>query len=544
MQATQALLQQAELLGISAANLICTGDIIAYGADAKATLDLVRQAGVTCLMGNCELSLGRKADDCGCGFAPGSVCDALSAYWYAHAAAEIDDVDRSFMAGLPQQIELSLEGKKLRFVHGNLDRVNAFVFPSVSNLELQRQLALSGCDAVIAGHSGIPFTRHIGDKIWHNAGSIGMPANDGTPRGWFSLIDVRDGDLVISSQPLRYDYHAAAQSIRQARLPEPYAAALETGIWPSLDILPAADRYFTGIPLEARAITEPTPSLRLQELRTLWVNTGTLCNLACTKCFMDSSPLNDALAYFQYNDFIEILDHAPSSVVEIGFTGGEPFMNPEIIPMITAALQAGKHALVLTNGMRPMRRHEETLTQLGKFYPEQLNIRVSLDHYDREQHEALRGPASFLASLEGLKFLQRAGLNISVAARTPWGETEAMMRAGFADLFAEHNIEIDAQNQAGLILFPEMDSASPVSLPVTQAALGAVPADKPLMCLNSRMVVRRKGVDYVSFTPCTLLPNEDLGATLPAAGDLFSLNHPHCGQFCVYGGASCVGAPG
>jgi predicted phosphodiesterase/pyruvate-formate lyase-activating enzyme len=539
LQATEALLAQAARLGVAPENIVCTGDIIAYGADAAATLQLVRDAGIHILMGNCEESLAKQANDCGCGFAPGSACDVLAERWYAHAMTEVDDEDRRYMAALPREIEVELDEKVIRFVHGNLDRINAFVFPSVSNLELERQLQIAVCDAVVAGHSGIPFTRRIGRKIWHNAGSIGMPANDGTPRGWFSILSVEDGEIIVDQKPLDYDFAQAASAMRRNNLPEGYAAALETGIWPSLDILPAADRYFTGISLESRAIVEAPPEFSLGQLTTLWVNTGSQCNLSCTKCFMESTPTNDSLSYFPLLDLREILAFRPSGLMEIGFTGGEPFMNPDIIPMIVEALAAGCQVLVLTNAMRPLQRHEGAMRALIERHPRRVHVRVSLDHYEPVQHEALRGKASFASSIAGLKFLSEAGAIVSVASRTPWGETEAMIRAGFARLFAAKRIALDAQNPAELILFPEMDEAGPW-LPVTMGALAAVPLDKPIMCKASRMVVRRKGAGKAEFTPCTLLPNVSL--TDPYGP--VTLNHPHCAQFCVYGGASCAGAPG
>jgi predicted phosphodiesterase len=533
LQATQALFAEAARRGIPAGNIINTGDIVAYGADAAATLRLVRDAGILSIMGNCEESLSTAAADCGCGFAPGSACDALAARWYAHADAQMAPEDRNFMAGLPRSIAFNLGGKNFRVLHGNAERGNSFLFGSAGNLEFARQLEIAGADVVLAGHCGLPFTRRVGAKIWHNAGSIGMPANDGTPRGWFSVIEVVGGEVRITSHPLAYDYAKAARAMRAAGLPEGYAAALETGIWPSLDILPAVEKARTGIPLEVERVAEPVPVVPLARLETLWINTGTLCNITCVDCFMESSPVNDALGYFPLAAFLALLETAPE---EIGFTGGEPFMNPDILAMLEAALAAGRRVLVLTNAMRPMLRHQAALARLLADFSGRLRLRVSLDHYLPARHDELRGQGSFAASLKGVRFLAEAGPGLTVAARTPWGETEAMMRAGFGALFAEEGVALDP---AALVLFPEMDVSSPAP-PVTAAALAAVPAEKPVMCASSRMVVWRKGAEAASFTPCTLLPGRDLvDARAPV-----TLDHPFCGQFCVYGGASCAGAPG
>jgi len=539
LQATAALLDFAAARGIGPENMVCTGDIIAYGADARATLRLVRARAIATIAGNCEVALAAGAGDCGCGFAPDSPCDALAAQWYAHARGEIEDEDREFMASLPAALTFALGGKVFRVVHGNVERMNAFVFPSASGMEFLRQIDLAGADAVIAGHCGVPFTRRMGGKIWHNPGSIGLPANDGTPRVWFSLLEVRDGEIIFTPRALDYDFAAAAAAMRAKGLPEGYAAALETGIWPSLDILPEADRRWTGVAMEARRPSEPAPVQRLEKLETLWVNTGSLCNIACQNCFMESSPANDSLSYMRLEAVRELLRVAPESVTGIGLTGGEPFMNPDIIGILEVSLDAEKSVLVLTNAMRPLGRHVAALRNLIARYPEKISFRVSVDHYEPSRHDALRGAGGFGATLAGLKVLAAAGANISVAARTPWGETEAMMRGGFAKLFAAQGIALDARDPALLILFPEMDALS-ADQPVTAGALAALAPGKAVMCASSRMAVLRRGATTVEITPCTLLP----GRALAKLDDPVTLDHPHCGRFCVYGGASCAGAPG
>jgi pyruvate-formate lyase-activating enzyme/predicted phosphodiesterase len=537
LQATEALFKAAARLGIDPVNMFCTGDIVAYGADAAATLRLVRDSGVASIAGNCETRLAAEAEDCGCGFAPGSACDVLAADWYAHARAQMTREDRDYMAGLPEQLRIMLDGVAIRLLHGNAERQNAFLFGSASDLEFSRQLTLSGCEAVFAGHAGLPFTRRVPAGLWHNAGSIGLPANDGTPRGWFSLVEVRAGALCVERVALDYDFRGAAGAMRAAGLPEVYAATLETGIWPSHDVLPAAERLRTGVPVEAGLPWGRAPFVELARLETLWVNTGSRCNLSCAGCFMESSPSNDSLAYFSRKELAAFLADAPAGLREVGFTGGEPFMNPDITAMLEMVLTRGLRALVLTNGMRPTQLQMSALAWLAEAHPGALHVRVSLDHFARAPHEALRGSNSFGPALAGLKALAEAGVVLSVAARTPWGESEAAMRAGFARLFAAQDVAIDAQDPARLVLFPEMDGAARVP-PVTEAALAVMAEGTRLMCATSRMLVRRKDAAAMEVTPCTLLP----GRTLSRLEAPVLLDHDYCAQFCVFGGGNCAGA--
>ncbi len=274
------------------------------------------------------------------------------------------------------------------------------------------------------------------------------------------------------------------------------------------------------------------PLVQLKALETLWVNTGTLCNITCVGCFMESSPTNDALGYFSAVDLADILVSAPAGVQEVGFTGGEPFMNPEIMEMLHLVLARGLTALVLTNAMRPLQRHIAALKVLAGQYPGRLKIRVSLDHYSPEKHEELRGERSFAATLEGLRMLAGTGVVLAVASRTVGCETQAARRAGFAALFGSQGVALDAADPGALVLFPEMDPAR-CTRPVSAEALCAA---GPPMCATSRMVVRRAGA--VEIAPCTLLP----GRALAGFEEPARLDHAFCAQFCVDGGASCSGA--
>jgi predicted phosphodiesterase len=241
LQATQALLGQARRLGIPPGRIICTGDVVAYAADPVATVDLVRGSGMHVVMGNCEESLGLNAADCGCGFVSGSACDMLSIAWYAHADAMLSDDARAWMRDLPRRIDLVMGGRRLAIVHGSPRSINQFVFASASDAALLDLIGDCAADGVIGGHCGIPFTRMVDGLLWHNPGAIGVPAHDGTPRVWFSVLRVVGDDIEISHLPLEYDHAAAAAAMRTAGLPAGYADALGSGLWPSTDVLPAVE---------------------------------------------------------------------------------------------------------------------------------------------------------------------------------------------------------------------------------------------------------------------------------------------------------------
>lgn len=324
------------------------------------------------------------------------------------------------------------------------------------------------------------------------------------------------------------------------------ARTMPTGSSPFRVVAPPLPRAKFADP-HITAAGEPRAHVPFVALETLWFNTGTLCNLACTTCYIESSPTNDGLIYLTAAEVARFLDEIAEGKLatgEIAFTGGEPFMNPEIMTMLDLSLACSQDVLVLTNAMKPMRRHDAALLALRQRYGNKLTLRVSLDHYTPSIHEAERGARSWQPALDGLKWLSTNGFSIAVAGRHLAAEPDAAARAGYAALFDAEAIAIDAHDRSRLVLFPEMDASADVP-EITTACwgiLGVSPAD--VMCATSRMVVHRRGEELARVAACTLIPYDpsfDMGGTVGEATKSILLNHPHCARFCVLGGASCSG---
>lgn len=299
-----------------------------------------------------------------------------------------------------------------------------------------------------------------------------------------------------------------------------------------------ADVTADGSPRAKVALTKP---------ETLWFNTGTLCNIECENCYILSSPKNDALVYISCDEVTTYLDQIEQRgwpIREIAFTGGEPFMNPQIIDMLRASLSRGYDVLVLTNAMRPMMRKEMRagLSELISEFGDRLTLRISLDHYSATRHDTERGAGAFDKTMTGMVWLRDQGARMAVAGRMEWAESEQDARTGFAALFANRGLKIDAWDPGMTVLFPEMDMSAEVPEITTScwSILGKSPDD--VMCSHSRMVVKRRGAAEPVVLACTLLAYDtafELGETLQEAERDVALNHPHCAKFCVLGGASC-----
>ncbi len=307
-------------------------------------------------------------------------------------------------------------------------------------------------------------------------------------------------------------------------------------------------------PLDATKFLDPATTAKgerraavaLSGLRTLWINTGTLCNITCRNCYIESSPKNDALSYITAGEVAAYLDEAAAigaPLQEVGFTGGEPFLNRDLPAMLRDVLRRGHAALVLTNAMKPMMNHAAALLALHAEFGDRLTLRVSIDHHESALHDLERGEGTFAKTIEGLAWLARHGFRTHVAGRAGFGDgDEAAMRRGYAALFDAHGVTIDTTDPVALMLFPEMDAD--VDVPeITEACWGILgKSPESMMCASSRMVVKRRGAARPAVVACTLLPHDpqfELGATLAEASRAVALNHPHCARFCVLGGAAC-----
>ena len=291
---------------------------------------------------------------------------------------------------------------------------------------------------------------------------------------------------------------------------------------------------------------ERRASVYFKRLKTLWFNTGSLCNIQCVNCYIESSPVADHFVYLTPEDMAPYLDEidARGDTVEIAFTGGEPYLNPHAIRLSEMALERGHDLLVLTNAMRPMMRPrvQEGLMDLKRRFPGKMTLRVSLDHFTEELHDRERGRGAWSRAMPGLRWLSENGFRMAIAGRSVLADGEDEGRAGYEALVGREGWPIDVADGGQLILFPEMDGSDEVP-EITTACWGILDkSPDQMMCSNSRMVVRRKGADSASVLACTLLwddPQFELGRTLKESTRPVKLNHPHCAKFCVLGGSSC-----
>ena len=282
-----------------------------------------------------------------------------------------------------------------------------------------------------------------------------------------------------------------------------------------------------------------TPQVQLRSLDTLWFQvSGTLCNLACSHCLVSASPTNRTHEHLSAARIEGYLQEAEAlGVREFYFTGGEPFLNPEMEAILDRTLQVGP-ATVLTNGLLLNRERCERLAAMAARHRYSLDFRVSLDGYDAASNDPIRGDGSFDRVLQAVSNLVRVGINPVLTVTEVCGEatTDAGKRR-FFDLLA--GLGIDKPRLKVLPVFHiGAEEQRGGAYADWQRVLDADAADGDwdhLQCSSCRMVTSR------GVWVCPILVNEPsgrMGDTLHDTLEAYPLRHQACWT-CHVEGASC-----
>ncbi|TDJ08525.1 MAG: radical SAM protein [Deltaproteobacteria bacterium] len=289
---------------------------------------------------------------------------------------------------------------------------------------------------------------------------------------------------------------------------------------------------------------KPRAYVEFRSPQNIWFNTGTLCNLECSNCYIESSPRNDRLSYLTKLDVLPYLDEIGENnwqLESIGLTGGEPFLNPHIFEILNEILRRGHEVLVLTNAYKVIKRIQKPLLKLKESYGDKLKLRISMDHYTHKIHNLERGEGTLAETLKSFSWLFNQGFKLSIAGRYLSDDTYEGALMGYSELLKGSGIALRL-NAKNLIIFPEMNENEDVPEISTACwdILGVNPQDQ--MCASSRMIVKFKGEDSPKVQACTLLAYDQNFTMAKGLKESFRpvyLNHKFCAKFCVLGGANC-----
>jgi predicted phosphodiesterase len=224
--------------------VFCLGDLGAFGPHPDRVFPILQSAGVVCLQGNYDDSIGNMLDNCQCGYT-----DPRDNYFaqisYDYTLANTGEDHRAYLRSLPGQIRIRLGAHRTLLCHGSPRRVNEFLWESTTSSHFLAALCDEfECDTILATHSGIKWQRRLTEnRNFVNVGVLGRPENDGTPRVWYTILDGREERLDVEFVPLHYDYRRLADEMEEEGLPAEFAATVTSGWWTTcLEILPARER--------------------------------------------------------------------------------------------------------------------------------------------------------------------------------------------------------------------------------------------------------------------------------------------------------------
>ncbi|MCP4189477.1 MAG: radical SAM protein [Planctomycetaceae bacterium] len=175
------------------------------------------------------------------------------------------------------------------------------------------------------------------------------------------------------------------------------------------------------------------PNVGFSHLDQLWFQVaGTLCNLTCEHCFISCSPKNDSFGFLSLEQVKRRLEESVSlGVKEYYFTGGEPFLNRDMVAILEETLRFGP-ATVLTNGTVFKSTGLRRLATAVAASPYSLEFRVSIDGFTASSNDPIRGTGTFDRAMRGvMQLVELNFLPIITAARTWPIESETEVVQGF-----------------------------------------------------------------------------------------------------------------
>lgn len=241
--ALERVLEDARRAG--AAEVLCLGDLGAFGPHPDRAIDMLRASEVRVMQGNYDHSVGHRLDDCQCGYTdPRDNHYARLSYGYTFA--HTCDDNRNWLRDLPTGFRLRAGGLRVLMAHGSPRRTNEFLWESTTPAPfIRRLLDESDADVIVCTHTGLHWSRFLRDERGVvNVGAIGRPANNGDPAVWYALMSARaGGGINVEFRRVEYDHESFARDMERENLPAEFVETIRTGWWTTcLEILPARER--------------------------------------------------------------------------------------------------------------------------------------------------------------------------------------------------------------------------------------------------------------------------------------------------------------
>ncbi len=224
LHALEAVLADADAQGVD--GVYCLGDLVGYGAFPNEVIALVRERGIPTVMGNYDEGVGFDKEECGCAYREEESrrLGDLSLRW---TQARVTPENKAFLRGLAANIRFAAEGRRVLLVHGSPRKINEYFYEDRPQASFARLAGSIEADALVMGHTHLPYTKEVAGVLFVNDGSVGKP-KDGDVRACYALLEVGPTGVTATFRRVAYDVAAAAAAVRASGLPPRFAELLET----------------------------------------------------------------------------------------------------------------------------------------------------------------------------------------------------------------------------------------------------------------------------------------------------------------------------
>lgn len=205
----------------------CGGDLVGYGADPGAVVELIQSKGIPTIMGNYDDGIGYFRIACGCDYANDAAMERgqRSIAWTKEKTTE---EHKAYLRNLPYRLQREIEGHQVVLVHGSPVQLNEYLFETVADSVFEAHLTATGADVLIFGHTHKPFHRVLNGKHLVNSGSAGKPKH-GNPNATYVMLDITRQRVEVEIIEVPYDFESAARAVEATDLPPEFAQMLREG---------------------------------------------------------------------------------------------------------------------------------------------------------------------------------------------------------------------------------------------------------------------------------------------------------------------------
>lgn len=168
----------------------CLGDLGGYAAEPNDVQFVIQEMDCPTIMGNYDEGVGFNLDDCGCHYIKPFDIE-MSNISFLWTRENTTDKNKEWLRGLPRELRLEVEGRRVLFCHGSPASTTEYLFENRSDAYLQKFTPGGKHDAqadiIVFGHTHVPFHRVVDGIHFVNTGSVGRP-KDGDPRAGYCVL--------------------------------------------------------------------------------------------------------------------------------------------------------------------------------------------------------------------------------------------------------------------------------------------------------------------------------------------------------------------